>query len=307
MEPTGITDFQGIINLDKPAGLSSARAVGRVKRLIPRGIKIGHAGTLDPFATGVLLLLIGKATRLCERLMDSPKQYEAVVRLGATTPTDDPESQVTETSGAVAPARDAVFAALQGFVGQISQLPPTFSALKVGGRRAYELARKGKPVELQPRIVRVDSIELLDYAWPLLRIRIDCGRGTYIRAIARDLGAGLGVCGHLTELRRTRVGEFWANESTTLESLTRQGVGAHLRSLRELPPSPYNSAMYAPHLIDNYENGAAKVAQIIKGLDREDLFAFPAAGKVVDPAGRDPSGRQRAGFCRSDQARDCRG
>src|SRR5580692_158156 len=114
------TPLQGIINLDKPAGLSSARAVSRVKRLLPSGTKIGHAGTLDPFATGVLLLLIGKATRLCERLMDSPKQYEAVVRLGATTPTDDPESEATETPGAVVPPREAVVAALTTFVGSIT-------------------------------------------------------------------------------------------------------------------------------------------------------------------------------------------
>jgi tRNA pseudouridine55 synthase len=217
-----------IINLDKPAGLSSARAVARVKRLLPRGVKIGHAGTLDPFATGVLLLLIGKATRQCERLMDSPKQYEATIKLGATTPTDDPESVATETPGAVAPALDAIIAALPAFTGQITQLPPTFSALKIGGRRAYDLARKGKPVELSPRTVRVDAIELLDYAWPLLRVKIDCGRGTYIRAIARDLGAALGVGGHLTELRRTRVGEFHAADSVTLEQLAEQGIERHV-------------------------------------------------------------------------------
>jgi tRNA pseudouridine55 synthase len=191
-----------------------------VKRLIPRGTKIGHAGTLDPFATGVLLLLIGKSTRLCESLMDSPKQYEAVIRLGATSPTDDPESEITEMADASPPALPAVVSALDMFVGQITQTPPTFSALKVGGRRAYDLARKGKPVELSPRLVRVDAIELLSYVWPLVSVRIDCGRGTYIRAIARDLGQTLGVGGYLTELRRTRVGEFYAADSVKLEQLT---------------------------------------------------------------------------------------
>ena len=225
------TRLQGIINLDKPAALSSARAVSRVKRLLPRGTKIGHAGTLDPFATGVLLLLIGKATRLCEKLMDSPKQYEAVIKLGATTPTDDPESEVTETPGAVAPSPDALVAALPAFTGLITQQPPIFSALKIGGRRAYDLARKGKPVELAPRTVCVNAIELLDYTWPLVRVKIDCGRGTYIRAIARDLGAALGVGGYLTELRRTRVGEFFATESVTLEQVAEQGVQQHLRLL----------------------------------------------------------------------------
>src|SRR6266550_4279173 len=136
--------MDGVINLDKPAGMSSARAVDRVKRLLPRGTKIGHAGTLDPFATGVLLLLVGKATKLCERLMDEPKQYEATVKLGATTPTDDPESQETPYPGAAPVSEQAVRDAIAPLIGEIVQRPPAFSALKVGGRRAYDLARSGK-------------------------------------------------------------------------------------------------------------------------------------------------------------------
>src|SRR4051812_15230534 len=147
--------MDGILNLDKPASISSARAVDRVKRLLPRGTKIGHAGTLDPFATGVLLLLVGKATKQCERLMDEPKQYEAVIRFGATTETDDPESPPQPWSRrdptAPPPTREEVEAALRSFVGEIMQRPPPYSAMKVGGRRAYDLARKGVVVELQPR------------------------------------------------------------------------------------------------------------------------------------------------------------
>src|SRR5690242_7664254 len=199
--------LEGILNVDKPAGLSSARVVDRVKRILPRGTKIGHAGTLDPFATGVLVLLIGKATKLCERLMDEPKQYEATVKLGATTPTDDPESEEIPWPGVVTPVTvEAVRAAIEPLVGEVVQRPPAFSALKVAGQRAYDLAREGKIVELEPRTVRVYGIELLEYAWPLVRLRIDCGRGTYVRAIARDLGEALNVGGHLTQLRRTRVG-----------------------------------------------------------------------------------------------------
>src|SRR6185437_2352377 len=130
-----------------PRGLSSARAVARVKRLLPRGTKIGHAGTLDPFATGVLLLLIGKATKLCERLMDSPKQYIATIKLGASTETDDLESPEQPTPNVVAPSAEAISAALATFVGRIVQRPPAFSAMKIGGRRAYDLARKGQAVE----------------------------------------------------------------------------------------------------------------------------------------------------------------
>jgi len=232
--------MEGVINLDKPPGLTSARAVGVVKRLLPRGIKIGHAGTLDPFATGVLLLLVGRATRSCERLMDAPKQYEATVRLGATTATDDPESPETLAPEPVRrPSPAAVSAAVQKFVGDILQRPPAFSAMKVEGRRAYDLARGGKPVHLDARPVRVYGIEVLDYEWPLLRLRIDCGRGTYIRSIARDLGVALGTGGYLTRLRRTRIGNFEAAAGTTLERLRAEGVAPHLQLLQG-PPAPYN-------------------------------------------------------------------
>jgi tRNA pseudouridine55 synthase len=221
--------LQGVLNVDKPAGVSSARVVSRVKRLLPRGTKIGHAGTLDPFATGVLLLLVGKATKLCERLMDEPKQYEATVKLGATTPTDDPESLETPTPGATPVTIEALQTALASLVGDVIQRPPAFSALKVGGRRAYDLARDGQAVELKPRTVRIYGIELLDYAWPLVRVRIDCGRGTYVRAIARDVGELLRVGGHLTQLRRTRVGPFHASDAVSSEQLESDGVERHLR------------------------------------------------------------------------------
>lgn len=211
----------GIINLDKPAGIGSAKAVARVKRLLPKGTKIGHAGTLDPFATGVLLLLVGRATRQCEKLMDAPKQYEATVKLGATTATDDPESpeESFAQSEIMQLTREQIETLLPRFIGAIAQRPPAFSAMKVGGRRAYDLARKGHDVALAPRTVHVYNIELLSYAWPLLSLRIDCGRGTYIRAIARDLGAALGVGGYLTALRRTAVGPFRADDAVSLDAI----------------------------------------------------------------------------------------
>ncbi|MDB5356278.1 MAG: truB [Phycisphaerales bacterium] len=235
MDATHKTDVthkpEGVINLDKPAGISSARAVDKVKRLLPRGTKIGHAGTLDPFATGVLLLLVGRATKSCERLMDAPKQYEAVIKLGATTETDDPESPEQPTPNAVPPTPADVASALTKFVGEITQRPPAYSAMKVSGRRAYDIARKGGEVKLEPRPVRVYSIDLLGYEWPFVRVRIDCGRGTYIRAIARDLGAALNVGGHLTELRRTRIGDFNIAQAITLETLTAEGVAKHLQPI----------------------------------------------------------------------------
>jgi tRNA pseudouridine55 synthase len=220
--------INGILNLNKPAGMSSARAVGAVKRTLPRGTKIGHAGTLDPFATGVLLLLIGRATKLCEALMDQPKQYQATVKFGATTATDDLDSPEVPQSVAHPPTAEQVAAALTRFIGRIHQQPPVYSALKVGGRRAYELARSGNAVVLKPRPVTVYAIETLEYTWPLLGLRIDCGRGTYIRSIARDLGAALAVGGHLVQLCRTRVGPFTLERSIPLSQLTADTVAKNL-------------------------------------------------------------------------------
>jgi tRNA pseudouridine55 synthase len=230
-----MTALDGLLNLDKPSGLSSARVVDRVKRILqerPRGTKLGHAGTLDPFASGVLVLLIGKGTRQCERLMDQPKQYDATVKLGATTATDDPESPEVPFAGLGAPPeRSAVESLLPRFRGAIEQRPPAFSALKIAGKRAYELARRGEAVELQPRTVHVYGIELLEYQWPHVRLRIDCGRGTYIRSIARDLGEALGTGGYLTALRRTRVGPFAIEAAVTLEKLLADGIAPHLQPL----------------------------------------------------------------------------
>src|SRR5687767_11882623 len=173
--------MSGVINVDKPAGLTSARVVDRVKRLLPRGTKVGHAGTLDPFATGVLLVLVGKGTKSCERLMGARKGYEAGVKLGARTATDDVEGVEEHVAGAVAPTLERVREEVGKMVGEIEQRPPAYSAMKVGGRRAYDLARRGDEVELKPRKVVVYSMEVVAYAWPILRLRVECGRGTYVR------------------------------------------------------------------------------------------------------------------------------
>jgi tRNA pseudouridine55 synthase len=223
--------MDGLIVLDKPAGITSAGAVNRVKRLLDRGTKIGHAGTLDPFATGVLLLLIGKATKSSEKLMDQPKRYDATIKLGASTATDDLESPEVPWSKAMPPSLDEIKSALATFTGMISQRPPAFSALKISGRPAYKLARRGQPVELRPRDVRIDGIKILSWQWPLLKLRIDCGRGTYIRAIARDLGEMLKTGGYLTELRRTRIGAFDIANAVTLEQMAQDGVAPHLRAV----------------------------------------------------------------------------
>ncbi len=229
------TPLAGILILDKPAGLSSAQALNRIKRLLPRRTKIGHAGTLDPFATGVLLLLVGRATGLCETLMDQEKQYLATIKLGANTATDDPESPEQPVAGACDPGIEAIDALLPRFTGTIQQAPPVYSALKVGGRRAYTLAREGAQVKLAPRPVQVYELKRLDYAWPLLRLNVRCGRGTYIRSLARDLGAALATGGYLTELRRTRIGSYAIEHAVTLEQLQADGVEPHLLPAPALP------------------------------------------------------------------------
>jgi tRNA pseudouridine55 synthase len=218
----------GFLTIDKGPGITSAGVVNSVKRLLPRGIKVGHAGTLDPFATGLLVLLVGKATKRCEEMMNQPKEYEGTVCLGATTETDDIESPPQPVEGAKPPNRVSVQEALNRFSGIIEQIPPAYSAIKLAGRRACDRIRDGQVVELKPRTVRVYEISLLDYAWPSAKVRINCGRGTYIRAIARDLGKMLNVGGYLSALRRTKSGCFDISGAITIEQLRVDGVERHL-------------------------------------------------------------------------------
>jgi tRNA pseudouridine55 synthase len=223
--------MDGLIVLDKPAGITSAGALNRVKHLLDRSTRIGHAGTLDPFATGVLLLLLGKATKSSEMLMNQPKSYDATIKLGASTSTDDLESPEIPWPGAAEPSLDEIKSAAAHFSGIISQIPPAFSALKLAGQPAYKLARRGTPVDLKPRDVRIDRFEVISWHWPLLKIRVDCGRGTYIRAIARDIGKMVNTGGFLTELRRTRIGALDISVAVPLDRLLAEGVAPHLRPI----------------------------------------------------------------------------
>lgn len=220
--------MNGIILFNKPAGISSAGVVNSVKRLLPHGVRVGHAGTLDPFATGLLILLVGGATKLCEAMMNQPKQYEATIRLGATTDTDDIESPEKLRTVLHPPPLPAIQAELKKFEGDIDQIPPAYSALKIRGKRACDRIRAGETIETKPRRVHIDHIQLLSYDWPLAKIRVDCGRGTYIRSIARDLGQSLGVGGYLSQLRRTRSGQHRIEQAATLEQLKADGVERYL-------------------------------------------------------------------------------
>jgi tRNA pseudouridine55 synthase len=202
--------WHGLLVLDKPGGMTSRDAVNRIQRQLPRRTRIGHTGTLDPLATGVLVLCLGEATRLAEYVQEMPKTYRARFRLGATSDTDDADGTITPTAAAPPVSREQLDAALARFTGTIEQVPPAYSAAKIAGRRAYDLARGGAEVDLKPRRVTIERLEVLSYEWPRLAVEVRCGKGTYIRALARDLGAALG-CGALVEmLRREAVGVFTA-------------------------------------------------------------------------------------------------
>lgn len=201
----------GIVVLDKPAGISSAAALRGLKSQCGRKTKVGHAGTLDPFATGVLLALVGDATRLSDLAMALPKEYLATVRFGTTTDTLDPTGTPLGDAvdpGAAAPA--TLREALAAQIGSVEQMPPAYSALKVDGKRAYELARGGETPALEPRTVVCYDAVLESVAWPDAVVRLVTGRGYYVRSFARDWGAALGLPAHLTALRRTRIGSFHA-------------------------------------------------------------------------------------------------
>ena len=218
-------DFQEgvVLAFDKPYRWTSFDVVGKVRWLICRRLgvkklKVGHAGTLDPLATGVLIVCTGRATKRIEELQSGTKEYYATIRLGATTPSYDLEKPIDATYPWEHITREAVEKVLEKFQGTIEQVPPTFSACKVDGKRAYKMARNGDEVELKPKTLVIDEIELTECNLPDITIRVVCSKGTYIRALARDIGQALGSGGHLTALRRTRVGDYRVEESLNPEA-----------------------------------------------------------------------------------------
>ncbi|MFL5732633.1 MAG: tRNA pseudouridine(55) synthase TruB [Chloroflexia bacterium] len=224
----------GVLNIDKPRGLTSHDVVARVRRLTGQR-RAGHAGTLDPLATGVLPVVLGKATRLVEYLSDAGKAYRATLILGATTDTYDGEGTITPTPNAVMPSSEELELALKAFRGEIEQVPPMYSAVKVGGKKLYELARKGAEMERAPRRVTISRLDLEAYNAPRVTLYVECSKGTYIRSLAHDLGAALGTGAYLDALVRTCHGPFNLDAAITLESLEESArEGAWQRNL--LPP-----------------------------------------------------------------------
>ena len=268
----------GLLNLNKPAGITSRQVVNRVQRAARRA-KMGHAGTLDPLATGVLVVCVGAATRLIEYVQRMPKTYRGIFLLGRHSPSEDVDSEVTELRNPPVPTPQQIAAAARSLVGRIEQRPPAYSALKVAGRRAYKLARKGEQVELKPRPVMVHRIEVQAYDYPSLTLEVECGSGTYIRSLGRDLAESLGTAAVMSALVRTSIGSFRLEEAIDPEKLRKDNLGDHL-----CPPSR------AVELLPRVELSAGEIARIRHGLaiarqtslpGDDEIAALDAAGQLV--------------------------
>jgi tRNA pseudouridine55 synthase len=274
----------GILNVAKPPGITSRRVVDRVQKLV-RPAKAGHAGTLDPLATGVLVVCVGQATRLIDYVQRMQKKYEATFLLGRTSDTEDVEGAVTELVDPPVPTTDQIQAASQSFIGTIQQRPPAYSALKVQGRRAYDMARAGEDVQLAPRPIEIYGIEMLGYEYPELRLRIRCGSGTYVRSLGRDLAESLGSGAVMSALVRTAIGEFRLEDACDLESLTSEAVVAKLQ-----PPSIAVAGLPSV-IIDDRELRTLNYGQAIEKsspVEADELIALTADGRlasILEPAG----------------------
>lgn len=230
-----------ILYIDKPLKWTSFDVVNRVRgalkrRLQTRKLKVGHAGTLDPLATGVVVVCTGRATKRIEELQASTKEYIATIALGATTPSFDLETEIDAEYPISHITKDLVETTLRQFIGKIEQVPPAYSACKIDGERAYSLVRRGEEVNLKPKVLVIDEIELLEYSQNEIKIRVVCSKGTYIRALARDIGVALKTGAHLTALRRTQVGEVSIDECLSVE----QAVELISRVEIEMPESIEN-------------------------------------------------------------------
>lgn len=213
----------GLLNLHKPAGCTSRDVVNRVQKLV-RPEKVGHAGTLDPLATGVLVVAVGGATRLVEYVQQQPKSYVGTFLLGRSSDTEDIEGRVEELAHPPLPRLDEITAALPQFTGTIDQIPPAFSALKVAGQRAYAMARRGEEVQLAARKIVIHELRVLDYDYPLLRLELVCSSGTYVRSLGRDLARSLGTAAVMSGLVRTAIGPFQLATAVEPDSLTRESL-----------------------------------------------------------------------------------
>lgn len=211
----------GLILIDKPSGITSFGVVARVRRILSKQqgkkVKVGHCGTLDPFATGLMMIVVGKECKNAGAYTKLDKWYEATITLGAISTTGDPEGEITAVAQAKPIEKKEILATLVRFTGEIAQRPPIFSAIKINGQRAYKMAREGREVEIPERQVMIYALEMVDYTYPELTIRVHVSSGTYIRSLAVDIGAALGVGAYCSQLRRTSIAEWSVDDSYTLD------------------------------------------------------------------------------------------
>ncbi|MBP3694879.1 MAG: tRNA pseudouridine(55) synthase TruB [Thermoguttaceae bacterium] len=297
---------EGFLNVKKPAGITSFDAVKMILGEILEGkkggkkIKIGHAGTLDPLAEGVLVMAVGRASKLISRVQAQRKTYIATFRLGLSSPSEDIETEMTPAADPPIPTREEVEAVLPEFLGEILQRPPIYSALKIKGQKAYDLARKGKEVELAPRPIRIYSLELLDYSYPELRLKIICGSGTYVRSLGRDIAQRLGTEAVMSALTRTAVGCFWIDDALEIRKrddprpLDRPKCTEFLRPLLDAVPDLPRIA-YSPEEILNLKNGIPirhPDAEFL--LPGEEAVVTNEAGKFLGIVKKDERGKLRS-------------
>ena len=288
----------GFLNLHKPAGITSMDAVRRVKRITGQRRKVGHAGTLDPLADGVLPICFGQATRLMELVVSGWKQYRMTVRLGATSNTYDAEGNIEEIADPSSLTRGDIGASLHNFVGEIDQLPPMYSAVKVDGHRLYDLARAGREIERTPRRVSVRSIAVENIRLPLVTVSVECGKGTYLRSIAHDFGQALGCGAYVTELTRLSCGQFTSADGITPDTLEQAAASGEWAN--HLHPIDWALQQLPAIQVEPHDARAVRNGQAISGpapLDPEDpqlwriygpdevfmALARPKAGGVLAP------------------------
>ena len=273
----------GFLNCYKPVGITSMAALRRVKRITGQRKKVGHAGTLDPLAEGVLPICFGQATRLMEQVVSGWKRYCMTVRLGATSSTYDAEGAITQVADPAGLTRRDIAAALHRFVGIIEQVPPMYSAIKVDGQRLYDLARAGKEIQRTPRRVAVRAIQIDSIDLPHLNLTVDCGRGTYLRSIAHDLGQALGCGGYTKQLARLSCGGFYAADSVTLEALAESADAGDWR--RHLYPVDWALREFSPLLVSAAAAEAIRHGQPVRAGDSATVTNDNEPRRAYDPGG----------------------
>jgi len=280
-------DVNGILVVDKPVGVTSRRVVDHVARALGTRA-VGHAGTLDPLARGVVVVGVGRGTRLVEFVQELPKTYRGTFRLGCSSPSDDLETPVEHEAAPVVPERSAVESALVGFRGEFLQRPCDYSAVHVAGQRAYRLARKGRALDLTPRRVRIDRLDLVEYQWPRLELDLVCSAGTFVRALGRDLACSLGTRAVMEALTRTAVGPFTLEGGLAMDALTPATAAAALQpalaAVAHLPRVTLDEET-AARLVRGGLFGPATSDQATDPLDDPDVPAGAAAVAAVDAGG----------------------